>query len=84
MENLDTGLEIYSITIGLDQKDGMRWTIGTKVGKDKEMTISVIAVDDVFYIKYGILSYVIYVNYNGSDMLWRRYTEVPNSIVYKI
>jgi len=48
MEKLDTGLEIHSLTIGTDQKDGMRWTIGSKVGKDKEMTVSIITIDDNF------------------------------------
>lgn len=87
MDRLDTGLDIHSITIGINPVDGMKWTVGqeVKLGKDRiAHTISRIEIDDVYYAMYNAASYVVFVKDDeGAEFLWRRYDKMPVSIIYK-
>ena len=84
MDNPETGLTIYSITLGSNPKDGMKWTLKQKITQDNdEYTITLIIADDSCINERRRL---IYVSKDGGKTkhLWRSYTNVPEAIVYKL
>ena len=87
MERLDNGLIIYSITIGDNPNDGVKWSIGQRVKtKNKgEFTISTIFLDEFYHETYQRESYVITAkDSDGNEVLWRRYTNAITSLVYDL
>lgn len=90
MTKASTALTIRSILLGPNPTDCLRWTVGQirkmKInGVEGNYIISSIVEDQDYTIKYGGVSYLIYVKEEGGkEMLHSRYNNIPASITYEI
>tara|TARA_R100001086_G_C11821409_1_gene254168 strand:+ start:1022 stop:1258 length:237 start_codon:yes stop_codon:yes gene_type:complete len=59
---------IRKIVVGKDPKDGMAYYIGMRAGSGK---ISAIIEDERHLYKHGKTRYLVYVEQNDENMLWK-------------
>lgn len=87
MEKVDTGSVIYSITIGDNPLNGIKWTLGQKIRLKKknekteqDVIVSNIMFDESFYFHNKENRYAIFVKEEGgNEILWKT---VSNRNIY--
>lgn len=85
MDKADNGLIIHSIAFGDNPVNSMKWTVGQDIRTKKGVVkISAIVFDEGDFYHYGKYSYIIYVSDDTGTYLWRKYSDVPTSIVYDL
>lgn len=73
-----TGI-IRKIIIGRDPKDAMAYFIGMRAGGGE---VSTIIMDEEHLIRYNRKRYLVYLQQDGSHVLWKSIDEMPCIIEY--
>jgi hypothetical protein len=73
-----TGI-IRKIIIGRDPKDAMAYFIGMRAGGGE---VSTIIMDEEHLIRYNRKRYLVYLQQDGSQVLWKSIDEMPCIIEY--
>jgi len=72
---------IRKIIIGRDPKDGMAYYIGMKAGSGK---VSAIVLDDRHLHKYGKNRYLVYLEREDGQVLWKSVDDMPCIVEYDL
>ena len=78
---------IYEITVGIDPKNDMRFTVGKTYmkGTPNQMTVTHIAFDQNMLVNYGSTRAIVYaVDGEGVEKQWKDFVSVPVSITSKV
>lgn len=73
---------IRKIVIGQNPKDGMAYYVGMKLKSGAE--VAAIALDAEMLHRYAIRRYVVYVNEEGNNKIWKAIDEMPCVIEYDL
>lgn len=73
-----TGL-IRKIIIGRDPKDAMAYFIGMRAGAGE---VSAIVMDEEHLVRYNKKRYLVYLQQDGGQVLWKSVEEMPCIIEY--
>jgi|TARA_R110000744_G_scaffold110656_1_gene208724 hypothetical protein len=65
---------IRKIIVGKDPKNGMAYYIGMRAGDGK---VSAILEDDRTLVKYGKKRYLVYIENEDGNVLWKAIDEMP-------
>jgi len=72
---------IRKIVIGPNPKEGMAYYIGMRAGSGE---VSAIILDDELLFRKSIKRYLVYVEKDGSPMLWKSVEEMPCLIEFDL
>ena len=72
---------IRKIIIGRDPKDGMAYYVGMRAGNGK---VSAIVLDDRHLHKYGKSRYLVYLEREDGQVLWKSVDDMPCIIEYDL
>lgn len=72
---------IRKIVIGQNPKEGMAYYIGMRAG---DGSVSAIILDDELLYRKSIKRYLIYIERDGSSMLWKSIDEMPCIIEFDL
>jgi hypothetical protein len=72
---------VRKIIIGQDPKNGMAYYVGMRAG---EGNVSAIVLDTEFLHKFASTRYLIYVNTDGENALWKSVNGMPVIIEYDL
>ena len=70
---------IRKIIIGRDPKDAMAYFVGMRAGGGE---VSAIVMDEEHLIRYNRKRYLVYLQQDGSQVLWKSVDEMPCIIEY--
>tara|TARA_R100001440_G_scaffold60576_1_gene80411 strand:+ start:5325 stop:5558 length:234 start_codon:yes stop_codon:yes gene_type:complete len=70
---------IRKIIIGRDPKDAMAYFVGMRAGGGE---VSAIVMDEEHLIRYNRNRYLVYLQQDGSQVLWKSVDEMPCIIEY--
>tara|TARA_Y100000593_G_C4211670_1_gene287144 strand:+ start:560 stop:796 length:237 start_codon:yes stop_codon:yes gene_type:complete len=65
---------IRKIVVGKNPKDGMAYYVGMKAGRGE---VSAIVQDEKHLFKYGKNRYLVYIQTDDSQVLWKSIDEMP-------
>lgn len=65
---------IRKIIIGRDPKDAMAYYVGMRAGSGE---VSAIVLDDEHLVRYNKKRYLVYIQNDGGQMLWKSVDEMP-------
>lgn len=72
---------IRKIVIGPNPKEGMAYYVGMRAGNG---LVSAIVLDDELLFKKSIKRYLVYIERNGSTMLWKSVEDMPCIIEFDL
>lgn len=72
---------IRKIVIGKDPKNAMAYYVGMRVGEGK---VSTIILDDKHLYKYSKTRYLVYIDLEESQVLWKGVDEMPCIVEYDL
>lgn len=72
---------IRKIVIGRDPKDAMAYYVGMRAGSGE---VSAIVLDDEHLYKYGVKRYLVYIQNDGGQMLWKSVDCMPCILEYDL
>ena len=72
---------IRKIIIGRDPKDAMAYYVGMRAGSGE---VSAIVLDDEHLYKYGAKRYLVYIQNEGGQMLWKSVDSMPCILEYDL
>jgi hypothetical protein len=72
---------IRKIVVGKDPKNGMAYYIGMRAGTG---SISAIVMDDEHLFRYQKKRYLIYIERDGSTMLWKSIDSMPCMVEFDL
>ena len=70
---------IRKIIIGRDPKDAMAYYVGMRAGG---WEVSTIVMDDEHLFRYNVKRYLVYLQRDGSQVLWKSVDSMPCIIEY--
>ena len=70
---------IRKIIIGRDPKDAMAYFVGMRAGGGE---VSAIVMDEEHLIRYSRKRYLVYLQQDGGQVLWKSVAEMPCIIEY--
>lgn len=70
---------IRKIVIGRDPKDAMAYYVGMKAGTGN---VSAIVLDDEYLYKYRMKRYLVYLQTDDGQVLWKSVDDMPCIIEY--
>ena len=65
---------IRTIIIGRDPKDAMAYYVGMRAGSGE---VSAIVLDDEHLVRYGKKRYLVYIQNDGGQMIWKSVDDMP-------
>ena len=72
---------IRKIVVGKDPKNGMAYYIGMRAGSGE---VSAIILDDELLYRKSIKRYLVYIEREGSSMLWKSVEDMPCLIEFDL
>ena len=72
---------IRKIIIGRDPKDAMAYYVGMRAGSGE---VSAIVLDDEHLYKYGAKRYLVYIQNEDGQMLWKSVDSMPCILKYDL
>jgi|TARA_R100001510_G_scaffold29754_1_gene26384 hypothetical protein len=72
---------IRKIIIGRDPKDAMAYYVGMRAGSGE---VSAIVLDDEHLYKYGAKRYLVYIQNEDGQMLWKSVDSMPCILEYDL